>query len=54
MAFGGTATIAGIEPGNEGRDIPNETGASGRNRCRGTSGNRSNNRGGTWDGDNDR
>ena len=54
MAIGGTATIAGIEPGDEGRDVPNETGASGRNWCRGTSSNGSNDGGGTWDGDNDR
>ena len=53
MAIDGAATVAGVKPGDKGGDVLNKTGASGRNRCRGASDHRSNDRGGMWNGDND-
>ena len=54
MAIDGTATVAGVKPCDEGRDISNEAGAGGGNQCRGASGNRSDDGGGMWNGNNNR
>ena len=54
VAISGAATVAGVKPGDKGGDVLNETGASGRNRCRGASDDGSNNGGGTWNGDDNR
>ena len=54
MAVNRTTTVAGVKPCNEGGDVSNETSAGGRNRCRGASGNGSNDGDGTWNGNDDR
>ena len=47
MAVDGTTTVARVKPCDEGGNVSNETIAGGQDRCRGTSGNGSNDGGGT-------
>ena len=53
VAINGAATVAGVKLGDEEGDVSNKTGASGRNRCGGASDGGSNDRGGTWNGNDD-
>ena len=54
MIVGGTTTAARVESSNKGGNILNETVAGGGNQCGGTNDSGSNDRGGMWNGNDNR